>query len=311
MQGDLAIQRTETLRRTGPGAYAGDVDVVIAGVPASASGSDAAGRQRHRQRVRGARDRRGEGAAVRREDRGDHRRAGASAAGGGDGVHRPLAGVAPADCEDAAGAQRAPLRPHLELPGHHGHRRPHRRVSSPTPGAGSSRRATTPTSTAGGSSPARWCAPTRCRSTSTSCGDGSPRWPRSWAPVTDPATTRPPRRITVSWTVTDTGVPKRAVLLVSKELHCLHDLLGRVAAGELPVRLEAVIGNHDALEGDRARARRRLPPRAVPGGPRREGRRVRRGRPAGRQARAGRRGARPVHADPPRRRCASGGPGGR
>ena len=52
-----------------------------------------------------------------------------------------------------------------------------------------------------------------------------------------------------SWTVTDTGVPKRAVLLVSKEMHCLHDLLGRVAAGELPVRLEAVIGNHDTLEG--------------------------------------------------------------
>ena len=44
-------------------------------------------------------------------------------------------------------------------------------------------------------------------------------------------------------------MPKRAVLLVSKEMHCLHDLLGRVAAGELPVRLEAVIGNHDTLEG--------------------------------------------------------------
>ena len=43
-------------------------------------------------------------------------------------------------------------------------------------------------------------------------------------------------------------MPKRVVLLVSKEMHCLHDLLGRVAAGELPVRLEAVIGNHDALE---------------------------------------------------------------
>jgi formyltetrahydrofolate deformylase len=52
-----------------------------------------------------------------------------------------------------------------------------------------------------------------------------------------------------SWTVTDTGVPKRAVLLVSKDMHCLHDLLGRVAAGELPARLEAVIGNHDTLEG--------------------------------------------------------------
>jgi formyltetrahydrofolate deformylase len=56
-----------------------------------------------------------------------------------------------------------------------------------------------------------------------------------------------------SWTVTDTGVPKRAVLLVSREAHCLHDLLGRVATGELPVRLAAVIGNHDAL-GDIVRA---------------------------------------------------------
>ena len=51
------------------------------------------------------------------------------------------------------------------------------------------------------------------------------------------------------WTISDTGVAKGAVLLVSKEAHCLHDLLGRVAAGELPVRLEAVIGNHDTLEG--------------------------------------------------------------
>jgi hypothetical protein len=39
MQGDLAIRRTETLRVTGPGAYGGDVDVAISGVPASASGT--------------------------------------------------------------------------------------------------------------------------------------------------------------------------------------------------------------------------------------------------------------------------------
>ncbi|MFC4950361.1 formyltetrahydrofolate deformylase [Pseudonocardia sp. GCM10023141] len=56
-----------------------------------------------------------------------------------------------------------------------------------------------------------------------------------------------------TWRVTDTGVPKRAVLLVSKEPHCLHDLLGRVTAGELPVQLAAVIGNHDTL-GDIVRA---------------------------------------------------------
>jgi len=55
------------------------------------------------------------------------------------------------------------------------------------------------------------------------------------------------------WTISDTGVAKRAVLLVSKEAHCLHYLLGRVATGELPARLEAVIGNHDGL-GDIVRA---------------------------------------------------------
>ena len=56
-----------------------------------------------------------------------------------------------------------------------------------------------------------------------------------------------------TWRVTDTGVPKHAVLLVTKEPHCLHDLLGRVQAGELPVVLDAVIGNHDSL-GDLVRA---------------------------------------------------------
>ena len=47
-----------------------------------------------------------------------------------------------------------------------------------------------------------------------------------------------------AWSVTDTGREKSVVLLVSKEKHCLHDLLGRIATGELPVRLAAVIGNH-------------------------------------------------------------------
>jgi len=56
-----------------------------------------------------------------------------------------------------------------------------------------------------------------------------------------------------SWTVTDTAVAKRMVLLVTTEAHCLHDLLGRVATRELPVQLDAVIGNHEAL-GDIVRA---------------------------------------------------------
>jgi formyltetrahydrofolate deformylase len=49
------------------------------------------------------------------------------------------------------------------------------------------------------------------------------------------------------WRVTDTGTPKHAVLLVTREPHCLHDLLGRISAGELPVVLDAVIGNHPDL----------------------------------------------------------------
>ena len=37
--GDRHIERTETLRRSGPGSYDGDVDVKIPGVPASAGGT--------------------------------------------------------------------------------------------------------------------------------------------------------------------------------------------------------------------------------------------------------------------------------
>ena len=66
------------------------------------------------------------------------------------------------------------------------------------------------------------------------------------------------------WRLHDTGVPKRVVLLVSKEGHCLHDLLGRA------IRRRAT---GDDRGGDRqprrpgARrpgTRRRVPSRAVP-----------------------------------------------
>ncbi|MFI5431331.1 formyltetrahydrofolate deformylase [Rhodococcus baikonurensis] len=49
------------------------------------------------------------------------------------------------------------------------------------------------------------------------------------------------------WTLHDSGAPKKIVLLVSKEGHCLHDLLGRAAGGELPAEISAVIGNHEDL----------------------------------------------------------------
>ncbi|TQF69444.1 formyltetrahydrofolate deformylase [Rhodococcus spelaei] len=50
------------------------------------------------------------------------------------------------------------------------------------------------------------------------------------------------------WTLQDSGERKRVVLLVSKEAHCLHDLLGRAAGGELPADICAVVGNHRDLE---------------------------------------------------------------
>ncbi|MFE3759917.1 formyltetrahydrofolate deformylase [Nocardia tengchongensis] len=49
------------------------------------------------------------------------------------------------------------------------------------------------------------------------------------------------------WALHDSSVRRKAVVLVSKEGHCLHDLLGRAASGELPATIEAVIGNHPDL----------------------------------------------------------------
>lgn len=48
----------------------------------------------------------------------------------------------------------------------------------------------------------------------------------------------------VEWALHDSAEPKRIVVLVSKEMHCLHDLLGRNAQGELPGTIVAVVGNH-------------------------------------------------------------------
>ncbi len=49
------------------------------------------------------------------------------------------------------------------------------------------------------------------------------------------------------WRLTDSGAPKRVVVLVSRESHCLIDLLGRASRGEFPGEIVAVIGNHASL----------------------------------------------------------------
>ena len=46
------------------------------------------------------------------------------------------------------------------------------------------------------------------------------------------------------WSLHDATQPMRTVLLVSREGHCLNDLLFRVKSGLLPLRIGAIISNH-------------------------------------------------------------------
>ena len=48
----------------------------------------------------------------------------------------------------------------------------------------------------------------------------------------------------MQWTLHDASQPMRTVLLVSKEGHCLNDLLFRWKSGLLPVDIRAIISNH-------------------------------------------------------------------
>lgn len=53
----------------------------------------------------------------------------------------------------------------------------------------------------------------------------------------------------MSWQVSDSAVKKRVVVLVSKQDHCLNDLLHRWRSGELEVDIPCVISNHEDLRG--------------------------------------------------------------
>ncbi|MEY3430595.1 MAG: hypothetical protein RJB30_527, partial [Actinomycetota bacterium] len=46
----------------------------------------------------------------------------------------------------------------------------------------------------------------------------------------------------------DNSVPKRALVMVTKESHCLRDLLYLLELGELPIEIPLVIGNHSDLK---------------------------------------------------------------
>lgn len=51
----------------------------------------------------------------------------------------------------------------------------------------------------------------------------------------------------MQWRLTDTGTPKRVVLMASKQAHCLSDLLYRWRSKEMQFDIPCVISNHDDL----------------------------------------------------------------
>jgi formyltetrahydrofolate deformylase len=51
----------------------------------------------------------------------------------------------------------------------------------------------------------------------------------------------------MTWQLTDSAIKKRLVMLVSKQDHCLDDLLYRWRSGELQVDIPCVISNHNNL----------------------------------------------------------------
>jgi formyltetrahydrofolate deformylase len=53
----------------------------------------------------------------------------------------------------------------------------------------------------------------------------------------------------MDWRISDSAVKKRVVILVSKQEHCLYDLLARWHSKELDVDIPCVISNHETFRG--------------------------------------------------------------
>ena len=53
----------------------------------------------------------------------------------------------------------------------------------------------------------------------------------------------------MTWQISDSAVKKRVVILVSRQEHCLYDLLARWQARELDIEIPCVISNHDTFKG--------------------------------------------------------------
>jgi len=55
-------------------------------------------------------------------------------------------------------------------------------------------------------------------------------------------------RFSPSLNIRDNATPKRALVMVTKESHCLRDLLYLLELGELPIEIPLVVGNHEDLK---------------------------------------------------------------
>ncbi len=53
----------------------------------------------------------------------------------------------------------------------------------------------------------------------------------------------------MDWRISDSAVKKRVVVLVSKQEHCLYDLLARWQSNELEIDIPCVISNHETFRG--------------------------------------------------------------
>ncbi|WP_131112286.1 formyltetrahydrofolate deformylase [Sulfuricystis thermophila] len=57
------------------------------------------------------------------------------------------------------------------------------------------------------------------------------------------------QELDMDWKITDSAVKKRVVILVSKQEHCLYDLLARWQSKELDIEIPCVISNHETFRG--------------------------------------------------------------
>lgn len=57
------------------------------------------------------------------------------------------------------------------------------------------------------------------------------------------------KALSMQWKISDSAVKKRVVILVSKQEHCLYDLLARWKSKEIDIEIPCVISNHDVFRG--------------------------------------------------------------